>query len=341
VTRGWENPTPSDQTAAAGARSWWRWIRLLGGAVVLAVVVLRLGAEPFLDGLRAVDLATLALAAGIGLLTTVCCAWRWSLVARGLGIGLPLGAAVAAYYRSQFLNTTLPGGMLGDVHRAVRHGRDVDDVGRGLRAVAWERTAGLVAFVEVTVIVLITVPSPLQSWILPAGTLLGVAVAAAILLRTRSPHGSRRWTRIVAAAADDIRNGLLARSVWPKILLASAVVVAGHTATFVIAARATGAAATPIQLLPIAVLVLLAMVVPLGVGGWGPREGMAAWAFAAVGLGAAQGVAAATLYGVLTLAAALPGAAVLIVGIVDRRAGRVRPPTRSSGTVSADGIAHG
>ena len=44
-------------------------------------------------------------------------------------------------------------------------------------------------------------------------------------------------------------------------------------------------------------LVLLAMVVPLNVGGWGPREGVAAWAFAAAGWGAAQGVAAATAYG--------------------------------------------
>ena len=33
--------------------------------------------------------------------------------------------AVAAYYRSQFLNLTLPGGVAGDVHRAVRHGREI------------------------------------------------------------------------------------------------------------------------------------------------------------------------------------------------------------------------
>ena len=57
---------------------------------------------------------------------------------------LPLPAAVAAYYRSQFLNTTLPGGVLGDVHRGVRHGRDAGDAGAALRAVAWERAAGQV-----------------------------------------------------------------------------------------------------------------------------------------------------------------------------------------------------
>ena len=53
------------------------------------------------------------------------------------------GPAIAAYYGSQFLNSTLPGGVLGDVDRAVRHGRTVEDVGRGARAVAGERAAAL------------------------------------------------------------------------------------------------------------------------------------------------------------------------------------------------------
>ena len=56
------------------------------------------------------------------------------------------------------------------------------------------------------------------------------------------------------------------------------------------------------------------MSVPLSVGGWGAREGVTAWAFGAAGLGAAQGVATATVYGVLAFAATLPGAAVLVVG---------------------------
>jgi len=51
------------------------------------------------------------------------------------------------------------------------------------------------------------------------------------------------------------------------------------------------------------------------VAGWGPREGVAAWAFAAAGLGAAQGVATAVVYGVLVFVASLPGAVVLLLGM--------------------------
>jgi len=314
---------------------WWPVIRLLGGLSVLAAEIWRFGAGPFLDGISSVDVTAVALAVGIGAVTTVCSAWRWTLVARGLGIGLPLVGAVAAYYRSQFLNTTLPGGVLGDVHRGVRHGQDVDNLGRGLRAVGWERVAGQTVFVAVAIVVLLVLPSPVQSWI-PAAVivLVGAAGAGWLIMTGRAGFAGRvgeggqfrvggrfrrQPGRMVGTMSHDISNGLL--PAWPKVLLASIFVMVGHLAIFYVAMRSTGTTAPVVDLLPVAVLVLLAMVVPLNIGGWGPREGMAAWAFAATGLGATQGVAAATVYGVLAMVATLPGAAVLLAGLVDRRAG--------------------
>ena len=121
------------------------------------------------------------------MLTTVCCAWRWRLVARGLGVDLPLRAAVAAYYRSLFLNVTLPGGVVGDVHRGISHGRDVGDVGRGLRAVAWERSAGQVVQVVLTVVVLLVLPSPVQSSMPLVAIAVVVAVLGVVLVAGRDP----------------------------------------------------------------------------------------------------------------------------------------------------------
>ena len=144
-------------------RTVWAWARVMAPAAVLAVLVWRLGTAPFLDGLRSVDGPALVAALGIAVLTTVCCAWRWKLVARGLGLELSLAAAVAAYYRSLFLNVTLPGGIVGDVHRGITHGREVSDVGRALRSVAWERFAGQVVQVSLTMVILLALPSPVQS----------------------------------------------------------------------------------------------------------------------------------------------------------------------------------
>ncbi|MZE77864.1 UPF0104 family protein, partial [Streptomyces sp. SID5475] len=132
---------------------------MIGGLAILAVLLWQLGTGAFLDGVRRLDAVTLLAALGLGLLTTVFSAWRWCLVARGLGIRLKLGRAVADYYRSLFLNAALPGGVLGDVHRAVRHGRSSGDVGRGVRAVVLERCAGQGVLVAVGVALLIAQPS--------------------------------------------------------------------------------------------------------------------------------------------------------------------------------------
>jgi hypothetical protein len=236
--------------------------------------------------------------------------------------------------------------VLGDVHRGVRHGRDVGDVGRGLRAVGWERTAGQVLQIGLTVVALLVMPSPVQSSMpLIAAGLVAVALGAVLLAQALPRVGESRWHRAIRTAAADIRGGLLAGRAWPGIVIASLLVVAGHTSTFLIAARTAGATASFGQLLPLALLILLATGIPLNIGGWGPREGMAAWAFAAAGLGADLGIATAVVYGVMALVASLPGAAVLIADWLRRQFGREKPSEaplwRAPAVAGSQGVARG
>lgn len=294
-------------------RAVWAFGRLAAPAAVLAVLAWRLGTGPFVNGVRMVDGPTLAEGATIVALTTLCSAWRWKIVARGLGVDMPLPAAVAAYYRSLFLNVTLPGGIVGDVHRGVSHGRDVRDMGRALRAVAWERGAGQAVQVVLTVVVLLALPSPLRSSMpLVAVALVVVLLGLVLVARARPGDGQSMLGRVRAAVSRDVRGALLAWRAWPAIVLASVLIVAGHATTFMIAARAAGATAPPSEMLPIALIAMAGMVLP-SVGGWGPREGVTAWAFAAAGLGAQRGVTTAVVYGVMVFVACLPGAAVLVV----------------------------
>jgi glycosyltransferase 2 family protein len=292
----------------------WRSLRWLVGAAVLVVVLWRTGTGPFVDGLRSLDLATLALGTALAVPITVAGAWRWHLVSRGLGVGVQLGPAVASCYRAQFLNTTLPGGILGDVHRGVRHGLAAGDTGRGLRAVAWERLAGQVVQAVIAVVVLLLLPSPVRSSAPAMLAVLAAAIVAVLLVGQVTPTDPRSWVgRFSRAVRDDVRFGLLVRRAWPGVLLASTIALAGHVATYLVAARAVGVTTPTVTLLPLVMLVLLAAGLPLNVAGWGPREGMAAWAFGIAGLGAAQGVATAVAYGAMVLVATLPGAVVLLV----------------------------
>lgn len=305
----------------------WSWARILGGAGILAFLLWRLGTGAFLDGLRVIDGPALAMAFGIGVVTTMFSAWRWCLVARGLGLRLSFPAAVADYYKALFLNAALPGGVLGDVDRAVQHGRDEGDVAKSVRAVVLERTAGQLVLLGVGVTVLLTVPSPVLTVLQRHGATVVVVVAslalAGVLLLVACRQLRQGGSRVAAAVrtgATEIRTGLLARRNWPGVTLASVIVLAGHLATFVVAARAAGSSASLTRLAPLMLLALLAMSLPLNVGGWGPREAVTAWAFGAAGLSATQGLTTAVVYGVFAFVAALPGAVVLLA----RAAARMR-----------------
>jgi uncharacterized membrane protein YbhN (UPF0104 family) len=293
-------------------------MRPASAAAILAFVAWRVGTGPFAGGIRAVDAGALAAASAIGALTTLCCAWRWTIVARAVGIELALSDAVAAYYRSIFLNLTLPGGIVGDVHRGVSHGRTTGDTGRGLRAVAWERGIGQIVQVILSVLVVCVLPSPFRaSMPLVAAGLLAATGVAVLAGRAHPRARHSRWARARRAIAGDLHRGVLAPRSLPALVSASSVVALGHAATVVVAARATGSTAPVSRLLPLALLALLVMVLP-SVAGWGPREGAMAWVFGTAGLGAGLGVSTAVAYGVMTLVASLPGGLVLIADAAAR-----------------------
>ncbi|MGB6452984.1 MAG: lysylphosphatidylglycerol synthase transmembrane domain-containing protein [Streptosporangiaceae bacterium] len=296
------------------------------GVTVLWFLFRLLGAAPFRAGLGAVTWPAVVAAVTLTALTTACSAWRWRVVARVLGVAIGLPSAIGAYYRSLFLNSVLIGGVLGDVHRAVTHGRRAGDVTRGLRSVAWERLCGQIIQAVVTAVVLLALPSPVRPALpyILAG-LAGVAGCAALVVWAAARRGRSRLARAARAIAEDLRCGLLAADVWPQLMLSSVLVVAGHTATFVVAARVAGSTAPLGELVALLMVVQTATVIPLGIGGWGLREGAAAWAFAAAGLGAATGVTVTTLYAVLMLAAVAPGAGLLLRDAARRRRHQGQP----------------
>jgi uncharacterized membrane protein YbhN (UPF0104 family) len=317
------------------AQRWWPWLRLLAVLAILAALVSLLGANAFATGLHVLTPGSMLAALGVGLATTVLSALRWRLVARRVGLTLPLGDAVAETYRAVFLNAVLPGGVLGDVDRAVRHGRSSGDVGRGARAVAIERTAGQLVLIAAALVVIPAEPA----LVLEIGRrisrapLIGIAllvlllgVAGWLLARRRSrPGGSTepgRWRRVLGETAADVRAGALARGAWPLLILLSAAALAGYLLLFLIAARVAGATAPTIALLPPLLLALIAMGLPISIGGWGPREGVAAFTFWMAGLGAPLGVTTSVAYGALALIASLPGGLVLLA----RRFARSQPP---------------
>ncbi len=291
-----------------------RVVRPLAVVAIIGALVWWSGPRAIVDALAALDAGPVLAALALGVVTTVCNAWRWCLVARALGMRLALPAAVADCYQALFLNGVLPAGMLGDLHRAVGHGRRTGDIARGVRAVVLERLVGLVVLVGVAAVVLAAEPALLGVLgdVVPGAGWYGIGALVALPVLGWLLRGRLR------PMAADVR-AVLRSGAAPGILVLSVGALAGYLVTFVVAARAVGATAPVTELLPLLVLALLVMALPVNVGGWGPREAVAAVGFGAVGLGAAQGLAAAVAYGVLCMVACLPGGAVLLLRLTGAR----------------------
>lgn len=303
----------------SGVRRAWPTLRLVLGASVLAVLVWRFGTGPFKEAWRVTGWRSVLAVQVLIALSTLANAWRWRVIARSLGVPLAARCSLAAYYRSQFLNVTLPGGILGDAHRGVRHGRESGDLGAGLRATVWDRTTGQLVQCSLLVLALAAPPTPLR----PLLVLVFAGLAAVGLVTWWLARG----TRPLRFVRGDLR--ILAQpAVAGRVVVASVVSVGAHVAVFVVAMATVGVDASPALMVALALALLVGSALPLSVAGWGPREGIAATLFAMAGLGSATGLTVSVLLGVLGSLATWPGVLVLLADAVGRRRRRreAEPP---------------
>ena len=291
-----------------------RWLVTLS---VLALVLWLLDIEKLLTELSRFSLGALILALLISVAQVVVSAWRWRYTTHRLGLPLTMRSALREYYLAMFLNQCLPGGVAGDLNRAWRHGSGAGARQTALHGVMIERLSGQLVMLVVALaagVWLVArypgVGTLVNGWrdgaLIPASVLIiGVALALAL--------GAGLWRRVqqyVVTLGKDIYRALLNPRILPLQLLSSILVVATYLGVFwVLAFSADGNMdlAHTITLLALSSLLLLAMMIPLTVAGWGLREGAAAILWPLAGLPVEQGVALSVGYGLIILLASMPG----------------------------------
>jgi len=248
-------------------------------------------------------------------------ALRWRFTAGRLGENIPIPLAIREYYVASFLNQTLPGGVAGDAIRAFR----MRNAGKGgwkqpAKAVLMERLSGQMAFFALALCGIAVWPFILkggQTWegILPSmlGVLgAGVVMGLGLLIAWRHFPSARALTD--EAAEVFLRDRALIMQSGLSL-----VIVATYVATFFVASDAVGADLPWTATLTVIPLALIAMLIPVGLGGWGTREvaAMALWPLA--GASAPEGLAASIVYGAISLAGALPGVVLLSLEALRRK----------------------
>lgn len=259
------------------------------------------------------------LALAISIAQVVVLAWRWSFTARRLGVDLPFLVAWREYYLSIFLNQVLPGGIAGDVTRAWRQARSRDHLreasGPAVRAVVFERLSAQVVMTTVAVLSLLFLPVTVGrnsgSVMVGAGLLsAGIVVAVFAWVHRQSSVGSLTG-RVIA----EVGAAHLSPSAFTAQLISAIIVVSTYLITYLVAAKAVGVETPPLVLLPLVGPVLMSMLIPVTVAGWGLREGVAAILWGAVGLAVGDGVVVSVAYGLLVLLGSLPGAGLLLASV--------------------------
>jgi glycosyltransferase 2 family protein len=228
---------------------------------------------------------------------------RWARVTADLGLALNRAHAVTEYGLSMGLNAVMPGGMAGDAVRIWRHRRGHGSLGEPLRAAVVERLIGHWTHLAVTALGLL-LWSTIHGVSPPPGSPVLVAVIILVFgfVWTWPLPGLRSLvedTRVALGSPSRLCvHGGLSLALMASILLA-----------FWACAMALN---LPLGLgvFTAVPLLMLVLVLPFSIGGWGLREFSAAVVFAFLGWSTEEAVALSAAYGLTTMLGATPALSV-------------------------------
>lgn len=276
--------------------------RCLVSLLLLVLVGLTIEPREIAVALARLPAWSLVPAVLIAIPQVVLSALRWRYTARRLRLALGITESIHSYYRATLVNQLMPGGVLGDVERAWRAKQPGVRASAAAHSIMIERLSGQLALLLTIAVLFLAAPPfpvPLAGGWLWAGAALALLMAGAFRL-----PGMREYGRLLGA---DTRAALLR---WPAPIVQlglSLAVVGTYFATLALLdAGISGRTLTPEQVALHACL-LLSMVVPVSVAGWGVREGVAAVLWPLAGLPASEGVALGIAYGLVILLGSLPG----------------------------------
>ncbi len=275
-----------------------RVLKLLVSLILLLALIWWTDTEAIVQRLRGVSMIWVLLAVLSLTVVTGLMARRWQLVAGRLQIEMPFKAALGEYYIGQMVNLILPGGVIGDVGRAVRI-RKQGDLIRAAQSVAVERIIG-----QVAIFILIALGFTC-AFVLPGGIIwptyvLGgivalLIIAAVFLVLVNRKTGQRPVFVLLMSSLKDI-----------KLQVYGMVIACLLIFSLFACARATGTNVPPEGWFTLLPLILSAMLIPLSIAGWGWREGAAAALFPLIGASPDAGIATGIVYGGAMMVAASP-----------------------------------
>lgn len=260
---------------------------------------------------KTIDHMMLALALVLGVSQVALGAARWWLVLRALKSAFTVFQAFPVFYVGVCFSIITP--VLGDAVRMWKARRSGLSLKTAVNSVMLERIFTILALVLLVAamepLLLARVPDVPGTWVFPLLTVGGVAGIAFISQLDRLPAGLHRWrlVRGLVHLAGDTRT--LVRRV-PYGAGTVAVGVLGHANLSLMVYVLALGLNIKVSLIDCLILfppVILALTLPISIAGFGLRENIMIVAFGWVGVSPAAAAVLGLLFGLCSIATALPG----------------------------------
>jgi glycosyltransferase 2 family protein len=306
--------TPAHAGTVAGRRS--LLLRVFVSAVLLGIVLVYVDVNDLAAAIRDGEWGWFAAALGLMALAMLPGAARWRLILQKAEIELSRTRAGKTFAASLFLNNVLPTSIGGDAARAWSVGRESGRLLRSALATIVDRTTAVVCLFILAWTALAVdserVPNVLVRVLLWLTVGLVAASVFAVLAAALMPPVLARAPRRVMAMVDEARRTLSAwaRSArligWLLVLGLLYQLLAVVALLFV--GEAVGVDLSFALAAITAAIVVVAMLVPISVGGLGIREGGFVLLLGEAGIDGAE----ATLISLLSSAAVLVSSAAVV-----------------------------
>lgn len=286
-------------------------VKILISVALLFVIVRSIDVASVVEVVRNMKPEYLLLALLMQLLSAVLASYRWYQIMRRLKFSLGPLFYLKSYLKGTFFNQALPGGIGGDAYRVI----ETATVGQGKKeafyGVFLDRVLGLVGLMLLNLLANMAYPDLLPRpifHILNAIALCGIAavfVFAMLGKVERFAHFklTRHLHELSGAMRAVYRDG-------HAIFLHSVMSVLIHFVSMVAIYFIGIGVGLNYGLLTFLVLVppvMMLTIAPISLAGWGVRESGMIGLFLLIGANKAQVLSMSVLYGLILLAASLPG----------------------------------
>jgi len=312
----------STEVLPTTAGTWRRKLMVAVRALVVVIIYVIILRNVNLTGVAArLNTATAwAFAAGVVLLLGQAglCTARWRLLLESASVRPGFADSYRVFLEGSFFNQALPSTIGGDAWRVVRWHAAGVSLRAAAASVLMDRISGAMGAAILAILASLVlsrhgVDAQLTLFIFCLGALAIAGGVTFIVMIGRRVLPFRRFTRIHGEIAK-LQGSLVRDRRFLASLLYS---IAGHCLSVIavfLTARSLGVDLSLLLIVSVTACVLLVIMIPISLAGWGMREASFIALLVPLGVNSQDGLLIGILFGLICLVSALPGGLTFLAG---------------------------